>query len=453
MPLESRNSRLQKPAPKGCAAFRKPRFRCLTACIASAFALTPAVALAATTRIVNNCDDAGPGSLRAQIGAAQSGDTVDLSTAQLSCSVITLTSGEIAFSGDDLILVGPASRTVTITTQGTNRLLHHTGTSTLQVQNLTFSGGYYVNPDHFGDARGGCIYSNAIVKLTHSVVSGCTAYTYAGMNAKGGGIYTDQWVKLYFSQVVANRAYAFNNSARGGGIFAGGRLYASYSTISANSAFGGALGNGGGAYAKDLVSLSHSTVDSNTARLAAGIQVASANDVGVDSSTISGNQASGNVGGLGLHAVAHLYIENSTIAFNSAAHYAGVYADAFKATVSSSIIAGNSNNQGGFADFYQVNGSWSTSSSLVQSYNNAPASGTVLVTADPQLTPLASHGGPTRTHALLATSPAIGQGTNPTGDLYDQRGAGFSRVVGAAPDIGAYERQVNDDEIFYDGFD
>jgi hypothetical protein len=35
----------------------------------------------------------------------------------------------------------------------------------------------------------------------------------------------------------------------------------------------------------------------------------------------------------------------------------------------------------------------------------------------------------------------------------DQRGLGYSRSVGFGPDIGAYERQDLDDEIFADSFD
>ena len=36
----------------------------------------------------------------------------------------------------------------------------------------------------------------------------------------------------------------------------------------------------------------------------------------------------------------------------------------------------------------------------------------------------------------------------------DHRGAGFAREVPTGmPDIGAYERQLNDDEIFGNGFD
>ena len=53
---------------------------------------------------------------------------------------------------------------------------------------------------------------------------------------------------------------------------------------------------------------------------------------------------------------------------------------------------------------------------------------------------------------LLAGSPAINSGSNPDALDTDARGVGFLRSV-AGPDIGAYERQLNDDELFYDGFD
>jgi Ca2+-binding RTX toxin-like protein len=52
---------------------------------------------------------------------------------------------------------------------------------------------------------------------------------------------------------------------------------------------------------------------------------------------------------------------------------------------------------------------------------------------------LKDNGGPTRTLALLPNSIAIDSGANPGSLAYDQRGAPFPRVVGGAPDIGAFE--------------
>jgi hypothetical protein len=47
---------------------------------------------------------------------------------------------------------------------------------------------------------------------------------------------------------------------------------------------------------------------------------------------------------------------------------------------------------------------------------------------------------------------AIDAGMNPSHDDEDQRGATRESPT-SKPDIGAYERQSNDDELFYDGFD
>jgi hypothetical protein len=63
------------------------------------------------------------------------------------------------------------------------------------------------------------------------------------------------------------------------------------------------------------------------------------------------------------------------------------------------------------------------------------------IKAAPMLLPLADNGGPTRTHALAAGSPAIDAGNNLAGLVTDQRGSPFVRVAGAAPDIGAFELQ------------
>ena len=57
--------------------------------------------------------------------------------------------------------------------------------------------------------------------------------------------------------------------------------------------------------------------------------------------------------------------------------------------------------------------------------------GTASSPLDPRLGPLAHNGGPTQTHALLPSSPAIDAGDPnilPAPDAFDQRGAPFLRV-------------------------
>ena len=67
--------------------------------------------------------------------------------------------------------------------------------------------------------------------------------------------------------------------------------------------------------------------------------------------------------------------------------------------------------------------------------------GTNAAPLDPKLGPLADNGGPTKTHALLAHSPAFDKGNpafNGTGK-FDQRGIGYPRLIASAVDIGAFE--------------
>lgn len=83
-------------------------------CFLALFAAARAATLDVTTTA-----DAGAGSLRAQIAAAVSGDTVNLPLT----GVITLTTGEIAISGKNLTLNGPGANQLAITTNASTRAL------------------------------------------------------------------------------------------------------------------------------------------------------------------------------------------------------------------------------------------------------------------------------------------------------------------------------------------
>jgi hypothetical protein len=166
----------------------------------------------------------------------------------------------------------------------------------------------------------------------------------------------------------------------------------------------------------------------------------------INDSTISGNTAGQRGGGCYCN-VKTTTLNNSTIAFNVAVTGGGVYIQApAMINLQSTIIANNAATSD--VDLH-VGGSLDGTSAgnLIPLANQSPA-GTL--TSDPQLGPLADHGGPTRTHALNPGSPAVNAGNNSAVLATDQRGD--IRVVGAGPDIGAYERQTNDDEIFYGGF-
>src|SRR6185369_7977586 len=75
--------------------------------------------------------------------------------------------------------------------------------------------------------------------------------------------------------------------------------------------------------------------------------------------------------------------------------------------------------------------------------------GAVGQNTNPLLGALANNGGPTRTHAVGAGSPAINAGSNANAVdqngaalTADQRGSGFPRINSGTVDIGAYEFPV-----------
>ncbi|HEX8200990.1 MAG TPA: Ig-like domain-containing protein, partial [Isosphaeraceae bacterium] len=94
------------------------------------------------------------------------------------------------------------------------------------------------------------------------------------------------------------------------------------------------------------------------------------------------------------------------------------------------------------ADFRQLGTVTTARNNLVEdSRGHSIAHGTNgnIVGVDPKLGPLADNGGSTRTHALLAGSPAIDAGHNASAPATDQRG--HPRPFNGAADIGAFEFQ------------
>ncbi len=193
----------------------------------------------------------------------------------------------------------------------------------------------------------------------------------------------------------------------------------------------------------------------------------------VSASTFSGNTANGQGGAIHNHG-ATLMVINSSFTGNSAlcptASYGGaVYtAPGGTTTLINSTADGNAAASGG--NLYS-NGTLTVHNSIVADATTggdcvAPAGATISVhnsliedgscgitngidgnlNGDPLLVALADNGGPTRTLALQAGSPAIDAGdnalaldenANPLST--DQRGSGYPRVVGGTVDMGAFE--------------
>lgn len=419
------------------------RRRPLAVCIQVVCALAVSSACA-DVRPVLNCADAGPGSLRAAVGAALSGDTIDASG--LSCGTITLSSGEIAVEVDDLTIAGPGTASLMITGSHTSRVVKHTGTGTLTVRAVTIADGHYAKDEY---ARGGCIFSAANVTLDHSAVTSCTVSGATG--AAGGGVFATSAFHMYSTRLIDNAVTASGGSPKNDGAAGGGAwsesLVAKHCTISGNVAEDDAnVSVGGGLLVASASLMTNCTVDHNTADDGGGVAFLGDASAVMGTCTISGNVAHHNGGGI--FTLNTSTVQDTTIAFNQSGNSGGGvygYGHYLPLFLTNVIVA---NNVSGELDDADVGGElqiWADYSLIM--VTAIPLFPDTLRT-DPQLEPLNDNGGDTLTHAIGIGSPALDSGRQ-NGSMCDQRG--LLRVFGAQQDIGAYEYEG--DRLLGDGFE
>lgn len=442
--------------------------RALAGAIAAAVAPTVAVASDTApqmTYTVSNCTDHDPGSLRDVIASVPDGSTITMGGA---CTPITLQSALVVNQNTLTIDLHFSTRYEMVLDAGhRDRVIFHTGSGKLSLRDMTIAnGGASLDS---GSVVGGCIWSQGAIELVDSVVTGCELTTKDG-TALGGGVYARSGLYLTGATLTGNLAWATGTgSAKGGGAYSKQRLYAHYSTVSGNTAkydtYNATTSAGGGLYAASTVTIQSSVIDGNKAGLGGGIEIhsngGSATVGHLINSTVSGNTAANGGGGVATNAI--IEIDNSTIAFNSAQSQTGgggvLVGGSQPIGLYSTIVANNSAPSGAK---YDANlGSASAANvygdhDLIVSGNAALPAGTLH--ADPKLQPLRDNGGATRTHAVVAGSPALDAGSNRQNLGHDQRGPcglTFQRSVGVAPDIGAFEWQGPGDgeTIFKDGFE
>ena len=403
---------------------------------------------------VANCsDDDSTGSLRTQVELALSGDTIDLTN--LSCSTISLSQGALKVALDDLSLIGPGADKLTLDGGNHDRIILHPGSGTLTLQGLTIAHGRFDAVDN-DIGFGGCVATGAALVLRNSVIRDCLAI---GVGSYGGAVLSG-FLTMQSSTISGGTAFGDHptngTAAYGGGAFSYG-VEIFDSTISGNSAIGtdnAPLSHweiGGGLFiARNGGRIVRSTISDNFAiRFAGGLT--QEGNLELSNSTISGNwteQDDG--GGLRVRQVTSVDIKNSTITGNHAGSHGGGVSfidNALPSILFSTIIAGNTSNVGGADVNSAMPLTLSGASNLIVANSktlNLPAD---TITADPQLFALANNGGPTRTHALAADSPAINRGNNVLGSQTDQRGDGYQREVDGSTDIGAYEMQADNEPI------
>jgi CSLREA domain-containing protein len=307
-------------------------------------------------------------------------------------------------------------------------------------------------------------HNHATLRITNSTVARNTAagienlggelvLARSSVMSNGGGGVQVEWgtSSLDLAKITDN-----TTSSWGGGIsLFRGALTLTNSTVARNSAVdGGGVANIGGDF-----DISRSTLNNNTATNRGGGIFSTVDDnfgrlsgrVTLTNSTVSRNAAAvgGGIENSDRLGGAHVAVLSSTVALNSAREAGGGvhngedgFENSNSVSLHNTLVARNSAPDGpdavrAFAQFSLIGdgtGSGLTNTNGNQVGKVAPNSGVI----DPRIGALADNGGPTRTHALLAGSPAIDAASATDSPARDQRGV--ARPRGPGDDVGSYER-------------
>jgi hypothetical protein len=241
---------------------------------------------------------------------------------------------------------------------------------------------------------------------------------------------------------------------------------------------GNVTGEGGGIHSHAILTISDSAISGNKASLSGGGIISQGGSITLVGTTVSGNSATIATGGIDNENGAPLTIINSTISGNGGADIGAISDGSLGAVINitNSTITGNTTtgvapNVGGISQF---TGTVTLRNTIVAGNTGKQCIGTItnggnnidsgttcgwgstngsMSSTNPLLGPLALNApGTTRTHALLAGSPAIDGVTfnAPNGaPATDQRGV--LRPQGAGYDIGAFEYATGAINIDIDG--
>ncbi len=211
----------------------------------------------------------------------------------------------------------------------------------------------------------------------------------------------------------------------GGGIDNNGTVTITNSTLSSNSVRteGGGIDNNG------TMTITNSTLSSNSSSYTGG-GIDNNGTVTITNSTLSGNSANSAGGGIDNNGT--MTIINSTLSSNSANYGGGIF-NKSTVTSSGSIVAENT---GGDCYIY---GTPITDNGYNLDSSSSCFTASTSLHANPELSPLANNGGPTQTMALQQGSPAIDQIPAASCPSTDQRGVSRPDNAETTCDIGAYE--------------
>ena len=307
-----------------------------------------------TTRVVTTVNDNGAGSLRQVILDAADGDRIAFDSG-LQGQGISLTSGSILVD-KDVEIIGPGSERMTLMATGAFRVLEFAPDITASISGIQITGGNVtgngggiwvgdrtvltvlrvsVTGNEATDNGGGMYISpGAAVAVDSSLISRNKAS--GDLSPNGGGIYNASGTVLIENTIIEK-----NESDRGGGVWNTSNAVMAISTswISENIA----AVEGGGIYNNSKLTLERSTVSGNRAEVeAGGIRNRSGDTLTVSNSTISSNSAP-ITGGIVNFMGSTIRIYNSTI-FGNASDESGAgmwNMENAEITLYSSIVAAN----------------------------------------------------------------------------------------------------------------
>lgn len=333
--------------------------------------------------------------------------------------------GAIHLAAGDLS-VRSSTFTGNVTSNGAGGALYLDG-GTVEITDSTFA-------DNSASDEAGAIRSKAAsLHIARSTFSGNSADSeYGGAIALDGGV-----------AVIESTTFSGNRASGSGGAIAdlSDSLTVRNSTIDGN----GAGADGGGiAVGHGTLTMQNSTIAHNRAEGAGGAISGAGWGTTIVASTITLNTAS-DIDGV---AVGGSPLGPSFPAVSASTAPSDIAPPLGAVALTSTILAGNGTEDLGIGTsgvFVTADSDHSLIGTATVPITDLGATRTGLTGAALLLGPLADNGGPTRTFALLAGSPAIGSGPSALhpfpGSICDQRGEGFARSVDGRIDVGAYEVQ------------
>jgi hypothetical protein len=285
--------------------------------------------------VVTNLLDSGPGSLRNEVGAAVSGETITFAVS----GTITLTTGEIGSSTPNLTIAGPGPGTLTVSGgdaahTNSSRIFVFNDISSATISGLTLINGMAGPPTQFiPNVVGGAILSTGTLTVNDCVFNNNLA-TDPAVSAQGGAIWSNNQLTLNNDTFTNNSADEFGGAVAGLLDAAGGTT----ASLTANNCYFANNGarTGGALAAFDNLTLSGDFFNGNGGPLNPTTHL-------ITRATNGGDVSAWN-GGLGAPTapVITQTIDKTTLAGGVASYGGGLYYfDAIDLTLTNSTVYGN----------------------------------------------------------------------------------------------------------------